>query len=183
MSKLVAEFNHLEFDGGFVQVENSDELNLLKWRFEIEFSLNSLDGCFIFDKRNGQWNRNYCFGFISEVWFNHHPAPVKPGKYFFVDIGDGRRIETELDNGIAISTDVEIGKLIVVSGSYDGISLAIEQRGGKINSKEIVMNDTRGDGPLIIGSMGAPHTAAFPQYGLGMFKGSIKSFKLWSLEE
>jgi len=167
-----------------VTIKNSEKINLQNWFFEIEFSLNDINkGCFIFDKRNGQWHRNYCFGYITEEWFKHHPTDIVPGKYIFVDVGDGSKIEHELNNGVGLKVDFKSNEFYRVWGEYSNNVLSLGLYRDHLGATKICfLNNIKGDGNLVIGSMGEPYTDAFEQYGLGRFFGTIKSFKLYSLD-
>lgn len=181
----IIEYKNMNFegiDGEHITIQNSDKINLQNWRFEIEFSIENVDkGCFIFDKRNGQWHRNYCFGYITEEWFKHHPCDYKVGKYLFVDIGDGRRIDHELNNGIGIKIDLDGDSFYYVVCEYNGndLSINIDSVGC---SKPLKMKNVKGNGNLVIGSMGEPHTSAFEQYGLGRFSGDINFLRFYDLD-
>ena len=191
MENLVAEFKHsgeypMEFYGGnHVVVPNSDAINLAVWKFEIEFSFWDVDkGCFIFDKRNGQWHRNYCFGFITPLWFQHHPTDLTPGKYLFVDVGDGSPIVHELTNGLAIPAELIPDITYNAVGIYSGGILSLSLSSSPVEyNRSTPLGDVRGGGPLILGSAGNPYQNAWPEYGLGPFNGKISYSKFWEIGE
>ena len=176
-----------EFSGkNLVVIPNSDSLNLDKWKIEIKFQLGKLDnGCFIFDKRNGQWHRNYCFGYITPEWFKHHTTDISAGCYFFVDVGDGSQVEDEFTNGVGVSLSfVSPGIFYEARMVYDGKSLSLSVKCIAIiqsNERKLSLGSVKGNGNLVIGSMGEPHLEAFPQYGLGRFTGVIESLNISEL--
>lgn len=175
----------MAFEGNtHVSFANNDYINLSKWKFEIEFSLSDVsNGCFIFDKRNGQWHRNYCFGFITPTWFEHHATNKQVGSYLFVDVGDGRRVEHELTNGLAIPAELVTGVVydVVATYSNDALSMSLNASDHSYNRTTPHLGDVRGNGPLIIGGAGDPYQSVWPEYGLGPFKGSIESLKFWDI--
>ena len=164
---------------------NSDLLNLDYWKIEIKFRLGDTgNGCFIFDKRNGQWHRNYCFGFMTPEWFNHHDSSRAPGYYFFVDVGDGTRVEHEFTNGIGVPvSDIRLSSTYTAKMSYNGkcLYLGVSVGDGDITfgSRSLDhLGSVKGGGNLVVGSMGEPYLDAFPQYGLGKFVGVVYSLKI-----
>ena len=165
-------------------IPNSDLLNLDSWKIEIEFRLaDPSNGCFIFDKRNGQWHRNYCFGFMTPEWFKHHDSDVVAGYYFFVDVGDGTRVEHEFTNGVGVSVpDIHLSSTCTAKMSYDGEHLDLEVvTGDDVRSDGRKLGhlcSVKGGGNLVVGSMGEPYLDAFPQYGLGKFVGVIYSLEI-----
>ncbi len=176
-----------EFTGeNFVIIPNSDSLDLDKWSIVVKFQLGKLDnGCFIFDKRNGQWHRNYCFGYITPEWFKHHPTDMTVGCYFFVDVGDGSQVQDEFTNGVGVTVPFVNPRVSYEACmKYDGkvLSLSVDYTGVvEFNSRELNLGSVKGNGNLVIGSMGEPHLEAFPQYGLGRFTGVIESLDISEL--
>jgi|GEM_PF-3033820 len=178
--------NCLEFNGqGYVEVLNCDEINLDKWEIHIEFSItNNKKSCFIFDKRNDLGHRNYCFGYITPDWFQYHLTNISLGYYFFVEVGKDVENGFGPVDGICIPIDCPQPDIsYAMNMGYDGKELFVDFMKGRFRKERISLGEIKGDGPLHIGTVGAPFHLAYPDDGIWPFEGKIKSIKIYSLED
>lgn len=152
---------------------------------------------YIFDKRHGQWHRNYCFVYFH-ARSEHLRKEMFGTPWLLFDIGDGSRMSDDFDNGIAMpihgienlydgdEENIRNRSLYIeIIVHYDGWELGLlvcasNKEGAHYDSRIIPFgNSIKGNGPLIIGSAGVPHTRLWPVFGTSFFYGAIKTFEIY----
>jgi len=177
----------LGFNGhSFIRIYNSDFINLDIFIIKIRFyTCNNNRTQYIFDKRNSQWHRNYCLLYIADD-FPHLREGMENNKWLLFDIGDGREMTDDFDNGIyfKIVEVINNGKWINAEIIYDGKNLVSLVNDKVMATKEVKFDDIKGNGDIIIGDASWPHTFdSWPINDTHPFFGLIDYIEIYNTAE
>lgn len=175
------------FNGhAFLRVPNSPSINLDVFTIRVVMHLyNTSYSQYIFDKRNSQWNRNYCLLYAAPD-FPHLREGMEEKHWFSFDIGDGSPMYDDFDNGVYFYLEgLNDNTILDYTITYDKKHLAFwvgEQLAGLREKKG--MGDITGDGDLIVGDAAYPHGRdVWPVYGSHTLCGRITALEIYDTVE